>query len=182
VAWIGWHAHPALYTELLLQPGILLKPTEVLILAPLHGGHWWRLFTTQFAYQDGIYAFVTLLSVAIFGWLLERRHGPAVVVALFIGAGVAGGLLACAVYSLPVVGGANAGALALLAAWAAPDLRAARAGDYYEGDLMGAAAFAALLLVLPFGIHEANWLAGVLGGGMGLLAGYGLSGLPDPGH
>ena len=38
-----------------------------------------------------------------------------------------GALVALAVYPLPVVVGGNAGALALLAAWAAPDLRGARA-------------------------------------------------------
>ena len=65
--------------------------------------------------------------------------------ALFIGAGAAGALVATAVYPLPIVSGGNAGALALLAAWAAPDLRAARAGAYYEGDLLGTAAIAALL-------------------------------------
>ena len=50
----------------------------------------------------------------------------------------------------PLVSGGNAAALALLAAWAAPDLRRARAGAYYEGDLLGAAAIAALLLAMPF--------------------------------
>ena len=77
-------------------------------------------------------------------------------------------------YPLPVVLGGNAGALALLAAWAAPDLRAARAGDYYEGDLLGAGALAALLLAMPFVRGEASWLAGVAGGLIGLLVGLGL--------
>ena len=72
------------------------------------------------------------------------------VLALFFGAGAAGALAAEAVYSDPFVAGANAGALALLAAWAAPDLQALRAGEYYEGDLLGAGAFAALLLAIPF--------------------------------
>ena len=71
--------------------------------------------------------------------------------------------------------GANAPALALLAAWAAPDLRAARAGAYYEGDLLGAGAIAALLLALPFARPEASWLAGVVGGAIGLLAGLGMN-------
>ncbi len=57
-------------------------------------GDWWKLFTNQFAYLNGLYAFITLLAVAIFGWLLERRHGPAVVLALFLGAGAAGALVA----------------------------------------------------------------------------------------
>ena len=72
-----------------------------------------------------------------------------------------------------IVGG-NAGALALLAAWAAPDLRDARAGHYYEGDLLGAGALAALMLAIPFARPEASWLAGVVGGAIGLLIGLGL--------
>jgi drug/metabolite transporter (DMT)-like permease len=114
--WVAWHAKPDLLHKMM-------------VIGPLHGD-WWKLVTSQFAYQNGIYAFVTLVAVAIFGWLLERRHGPAVVLGLFLGAGVAGALVASAVYSDPVVSGANGAALALLAAWAVPDLRAARDGSY----------------------------------------------------
>jgi len=171
--WIAWHAQPSLYEKLVIHPEVSLHPTVTLV-GGLNG-HWWRLFTSQFAYSNGVYAFVTLMTVAVFGWLVERRHGPAVVLALFLGAGVAGALLAIAVYPLPTVSGGNAGALALLGAWAAPDLSAARAGDYYEGDLLGAGAFAALLLALPFAVYDANWLAGLTGGAIGLGFGLGLS-------
>ncbi len=68
--------------------------------------------------------------------------------------------------------GGNAAALALLAAWAAPDLLAPRSDAYYEGDLLGAAALAALLLALPFACcPEASWLAGVIGAALGLAGG-----------
>ena len=67
----------------------------------------------------------------------------------------------------PIVSGANAGALALLAAWAAPRPVAARAGDYYEGDLLGTAAIAAVLLAMPYARPEVSWLAGVTGGALG---------------
>ncbi len=117
-------------------------------------GDWWRLLTAQFAYSEGggggVYAFVALIATGLFGWLLERRHGPAVVLALYLVAGVTGALAADAVYSLPIVVGGNAGALALLLAWAVPDLEALRSGGYYEGDLLGAGAFAVLLLAIPF--------------------------------
>jgi hypothetical protein len=117
---------------------------------------------------------MALLATAIFGWLLERRHGPAVVLALFLGAGVTGALVAGAVYSLPIVSGGNGAALALLAAWAAPDIQSARTASYYEGDLLGAGAIAALLLAIPFARPEASWLAGVTGGALGLVVGLGL--------
>jgi membrane associated rhomboid family serine protease len=143
------------------------------------GAQWWRLFTAAFTYNNTGYAFVTLLAIALFGWLLERRHGPAVVLGLFLGAGAIGALVADAVYADPFLAGANAGALALLAAWAAPDLRALRRGEYYEGDLLGAGAFAALLLAIPFARPEASWLAGVIGGVLGLVVGLGLSGIAE---
>jgi len=165
VAWVAWHAGSTI-------------PAEMSIFGPLHG-HWWRLIASQFVYYNGVYAFATLVAVAIFGWLLEHRHGPVAVLALFIGAGVAGSLLALAVYPFPLLSGGNAGALALIGAWAAPDLRAARAGDYYEGDLLGVAAVAALLLAMPFAIYGCSWLAGAAGAAIGLLAGLGLSGLAE---
>jgi Rhomboid family len=176
-AWVARNAEPNLYGHLA-------------IIGPLHGD-WWKLLTSELAYVSGPYAFVTLVAVAIFGWLIERRHGPAVAVALFFGAGATGALAASAVYPMPVVGGGNGAALGLLAAWAAPDVRAARTGSYYEGDLLGAAAIAALLLAMPFAISkeivvlstsghvaalsEASWLAGVTGGALGLLVGLGLT-------
>jgi membrane associated rhomboid family serine protease len=159
-AWIAWHAEPLTYLEMV-------------ILGPLHGD-WWRVITSQFAYANGLYAFLTIGTIAIFGWLLERRHGPAVVLALFIGAGAAGALLATAVYAVPIVSGGNGGALALLSAWAATDLVSARRRSYYEGDLLGAGAIAALLLAIPYARPEASWLAGVTGAVIGLVVGLGL--------
>ena len=143
------------------------------MIGPLHGD-WWKLFTSQFAYLNGLFAFVALIVIAIFGWLLEQRLGPIAVLALFLGAGASGALAAIAVYPVAIVAGGNAAALALLAAWAAPDLRARAHGDYYEGDLLGAGALAALLLAIPFVRPEVSWLAGVTGGVLGLLVGLGL--------
>lgn len=160
VMWVVAHAEPDVYVH-------------TAVLGPLRGD-WWRLLTNAFAYADGVYAFVAILTVAIFGWLLELRHGPAVVLALFLGAGAAGALVAGAVYPFPLVSGANAAGLALLAAWAAPDLETAREGGYREGDLLGAGALAALLLAMPFARPEASWLAGVTGALLGLVVGLGI--------
>jgi len=164
-AWVAVHAEPVLYLHMA-------------IIGPLNGA-WWKLFTSEFAYANGVYAFVAIVAVAIFGWLLECRHGPAVVLALFFGAGATGALVASAVYAEPIVSGANAAALALLSAWAAPDLESARSGSYYEGDLLGAGAIAALLLAIPFALPEASWLAGVTGGALGLVFGLGRYRLAD---
>ncbi|HSZ13169.1 MAG TPA: zinc ribbon domain-containing protein [Solirubrobacteraceae bacterium] len=161
--WVIERAEPTLYLHAAL-------------LGPLRGD-WWKVLTNGFAYVDGWYAFVAILAVAIFGWLLERRYGPALVVALFLGASAIGALLASAVYPFAVVSGGNAAALALLGAWAAPELRAARADAYRDSDLLGAGALAALLLALPFARPEASWLAGVAGGLLGVAVGLGVQGL-----
>jgi membrane associated rhomboid family serine protease len=152
---------------------------KLMIIGPLDGD-WWKLLSTQFVYLNGLYAFVTLLAVAIFGWLLERRRGPAVVLGVFLGAGVTGALVASAVYAEPLVSGGNGAALGLLAAWAVPDLIDARAGNYYEGDLLGVAAIAALLLAMPYARPEASWLAGVTGAVVGLVLGFGMYRLDSP--
>jgi hypothetical protein len=155
----------------------LLSLGRVLIVGPL-AGEWWRLFTNLFAYDSRfsaeVYLFAVLLAVAIFGWLVERRHGPLVVLALFFGAGVGAALLAEAIYPLPVLSGGLAGALALVCCWAAPDLQALRKREYYDGDLLGAGAFVLVLLVMPWALPEASWLDCLAGGVLGLGAGLGL--------
>jgi membrane associated rhomboid family serine protease len=146
---------------------------KLMIIGPLDGD-WWKLLSTQFVYLNGLYAFVTLLAVAIFGWLLERRRGPVAALVVFLGAGATGALVASAVYAEPFVSGGNGAALGLLAAWAVPDLIDARAGNYYEGDLLGVAAIAATLLAMPYARPEASWLAGVTGAVVGLVLGFGM--------
>src|SRR6185437_14054671 len=61
----------------LLRAGYVAADKFV-IAGPLNGD-WWKLFSTQVSYLNGWYAFFTLLVIAIFGWLVERRYGPAVV-------------------------------------------------------------------------------------------------------
>jgi len=183
LAWEGAHVDTRPYATIALVAvsclvwvawrGSFVELHKLVILGPL-SGDWWKPITSQFAYDNGFYEFVTLVAIAIFGWLMERRHGALVVLALFLGAGVAGGLVASAVYPDAVVSGGAAGALALLAAWAVPDLQAARAGEHYDGDLLGVAAIAAVLLAVPFARGETSWLAGVTGGLVGLLVGLGL--------
>jgi len=158
--WVAWR-------------GGFVSLNELVIAGPLHGD-WWKLFTCLFTYANGLYAFVTLVAIAIFGWLLERRHGAVVVLALFLGVGATGALVASAVYPHAVVSGGNGPALALLAAWVIPDLQAVRADSYYEGDLLGAAAIAAVLLAMPFAVPGVSWLAGVTGAALGLALGLGL--------
>src|SRR5271169_826036 len=81
----------AAYVLIHAEPEAYLKMS---ILGPIDGD-WWRLLSSAFAYAPrAIPAFVIITTVAIFGWLLERRHGPFIVLVVFLGASVTGALAA----------------------------------------------------------------------------------------
>jgi membrane associated rhomboid family serine protease len=137
------------------------------------GSHWWRILSAPFTYANTGFAFITLGTIALYGWLLERRHGALPVLVLFVLGGVGGVAATAAVYAFPVVAGANGAALAMLVAWAIPDLLALRSGEENEGDLLGTAAIALVVALMPLAVTHASWIAG----GVGVLAGI-VVGLP----
>jgi hypothetical protein len=132
----------------------------------------WRLVTSLFLYSSVVAQFVTLLTVGIFGWLVERRHGFLLVPFLFLAGGIAGNLAASAVGQDLVLGGGG-GALALLAAWAVPVLGARRRApeEDDDADLLGTAVLVASLAVLGAVVDDGSVLAVVAGGAVGALAG-----------
>jgi membrane associated rhomboid family serine protease len=157
----------SLFGYLLLFP---VSVVDVAVVGPLHG-EWWRVATSPFLYGSVWYELVAVTAIAIFGWLLERRHGPLVVLALFVLCGMGGIALTVAIDPTPVAVGGNGAALGLLCAWVVPDLVARRRGEAYEGDLLGTAVFAAVLLLMPLAITDASAIAGFAGGAAGMLAG-----------
>ncbi len=68
---------------------------------------------------------------------------------LFAIASVGGAAVTAADSSLPLALGGNGGALALLIAWAIPDLLSLRAGEDIDGDLLGTAVIAVVVLLMP---------------------------------
>ncbi len=135
-------------------------------------GEWWRIATSPFLYPNLWYEIAAVTAIVVFGWLLERRHGPLVVVFLFALGGFGGAALTAAADTSPVALGGNGAALALLCAWAVPDLLHRARGEDYEGDLLGAAVMAAVLLLMPLARpDEASAIAGLNGAAAGLLAG-----------
>ncbi len=159
---------------LVLTKGAVVHLSTLMLLGK-PADDWWRLVTAPFVYDNNGYAFVALLAVSVFGWLLERRHGPLAVGLLFL-AGGAGGMAVVALAStLPIALGANGAALALLAAWAVPDLLDVRRGREVEGDLLGAGTFGVVLLALPIAVPYAAALAGATGLLAGLVLGYPLA-------
>jgi membrane associated rhomboid family serine protease len=153
----------------LVEAGVV-RLIDITVFGP-PDGEWWRPVTAAFAYDGNGYAFVALFAIALFGWLIERRHGPLAVALLFL-AGGAGGLAVVALTSdFPVALGGNGAALALLVAWALPDVLDRRRGREVDGDLLGAAAIAVVLLALPLAVASADALAGAVGIAAGALLG-----------
>lgn len=128
---------------------------------------WWRLLVQPFTYINTGYAFATLLAIGLYGWLMERRHGPLVVLLLF-GVGAVGGVaVVSALHYQHVAFGGNGGALALLCAWAIPDVMSLRARQEIDGDLLGTLVIGVVVALMPLVATEASWIPA----GVGVLAG-----------
>jgi membrane associated rhomboid family serine protease len=145
----------------------------------------WRLFTTLFAYYAPLsfgttgYEIVALGAIALFGWLLERRHGAWAPLLVFFVAGAVGAYADIQLTSDAAVLGANGAALGLLAAWSMRDVLGRRRGHEDESDLLGVLAIAALLVLLPLASEEAGGVAGLVGGAIGIVFGLLLARLPE---
>jgi len=133
-------------------------------------GEWWRLIATPFIYTNGGYEFVALVSIGIFGMMIERRFGSVAALVVALAAGAGGAALAVALEDFPVLGG-NGMALGLLAAWLVDDRLSARRGTDRENDLLGVYVIAALLLLLPVAEEDASFYAGIGGAAVGAVSG-----------
>ncbi|MGH2969289.1 MAG: rhomboid family intramembrane serine protease [Solirubrobacteraceae bacterium] len=140
---------------------------------------YWRTVTTLFVYSQNAYEIVVLAAVFLFGWLLERRHGPWAPLLVFLAGGAGGMLIAIAGGDADLALGGNGGALALLAAWAVRDLLGRRRGEEDESDMLGVLAIAVVLVLLPLASEDASALAGLGGGAIGLLLGLPLARLRE---
>ena len=147
---------------------------DLVVAGPLNGD-WWRPVTTLFVYGSTGYEVAALAAVAIFGLLLERRHGWWAPLTVFLVGGAVGMLLVIGVDELSVATGGNGAALALVAAWAMRDVLGRRKGREDDADLLGTLAIAALLVLLPVATEDAHALAGLGGGVAGILMGVGLA-------
>ena len=123
-----------------------------------------------FAYFNGWYQLAVLVAIGLYGWLLERRHGPIPVVLLFVLGGMGGLAAAVELANEPFVG-ANGAALAFICAWAMRDALAARRGEEYDGDLIGTAVISAVVFLMPAFVSQASWVAGGIGVAVGALGG-----------
>ena len=138
-------------------------------------GHWWKVITAAFTYDNAGVAFAVLGTVALFGWLIERKHGPVPMLLLF-GIGAIGGIAAAALAApapTHVFLAGNGGALALVSAWSVGQLLELRETGEVDADLIGAAVIAVVVALTPLVDPHVSWLAD----GVGVLTGATL-GLP----
>ena len=136
-------------------------------------GLYWQLLHESFTYPNGWYQLAVVLPLGLFGWLLEARHGPAVVIVLFLAFGIGGSAAALALGEGTLFQGAPGAALAFIAVWSVPDLRRARRGQEYDSDLLGVAVMALVVAMMPLAVPTASVIAAYAG-----LIGGALVGLP----
>ncbi len=170
----------AVAASVVWRVGAVAFPDLVVIDDTLTSQRWWQALTAPFAYDNSGYMLIALGAIGLFGWLLERRRGPVAALLVFLVGGVGGMVVAAAVENgsgTLVAAGGNGAALALLCAWAVPDLLDRRRGEETESDLLGVAVFAAVLFLLPLAVEEADALVGLVGALAGLVLGWPLAAL-----
>jgi membrane associated rhomboid family serine protease len=141
---------------------------------------YYRTVTTLFLYGQTGVEVVCLGAIFLFGWLLERRHGPWAPLLVFLAGGAGGMFLAIAADDIDIIAaGGNGAALALLAAWAMRDVLGRRRGVEDDSDLLGVLAIAAVLILLPLASDDLSALAGLGGGVVGVILGLLFARLPE---
>jgi membrane associated rhomboid family serine protease len=130
----------------------------------------WRFVTAPFLNENGWAQFASVVGVGVFGWLLERRHGPFTVLVVFALCAVGGVAASAALVPDQSYFGTHGAALGLLAAWAVPVLLGRRRGRDDDADLLGAAVLGAVLVLVPLAVDSSMLVAG-LGLAIGVLCG-----------
>lgn len=139
------------------------------------GGDPWRFFTASLLNDGTAAQFAAVMGIGLFGFLVERRHGPVAVVLLFLLCGPGALAVASAIDAETLVFGSHGAALGLLCAWLVPALLTRRDNDGDDdSDLLGVLVIAAVLLLVPL-LSQGSAVAGVIGGAFGALAGLGFA-------
>jgi len=137
----------------------------------------WLFLTASLVNDTTSAQFAAVVGLGLFGWLLERRHGPLLVVGLFLLCGPVALAIAASLASNALVFGTHGAALGLLCAWLVPVLLARRNDDGDDdADLLGVLVIAVVLLLVPL-LSQGSAVAGLIGAGFGALAGLAFAAL-----
>jgi membrane associated rhomboid family serine protease len=161
-----------------VQRGADLSLTELGIVsgAPGVADPWWHYLAAPFIYDDIGYLFVVGVAMALFVPGLERRLGSVPTLLLLIASGALGALAAAGVDDalgdgFVLAAGGNGVALGALGAWYM--VRRVEARDDPDGlDVIPVVVAAMVLLLLPVVNDYANEWSGIVGGLVGLAAGF----------
>jgi membrane associated rhomboid family serine protease len=153
----------------LFDLGVVVGPTGV--------NPWWHYLAAPFVYDNIGYLFAIGVAMALFVPGLERRLGAVPTVLLLLACGALGALAAPGLDEalgdgFTVAGGGNGIALGALGAWFMIRRADARDDPTEELDAIPLVVATAVLLLLPVVDDYANWWAGVVGGFVGLAAGF----------
>jgi membrane associated rhomboid family serine protease len=145
--------------------------------APGFTNPWWHYLAAPFVYDDIGYLFVIGLATALLVPYLERRLGPGPALLLLLACGALGALAAPGLDNafgdgFTVSAGGNGLALGALGAWWVLHRAGARDNLMEEYDWVPVAVGAVVLLALPLVEDYANPWTGIVGGLVGLAAGY----------
>jgi membrane associated rhomboid family serine protease len=136
----------------------------------------WRFITASLINDGTAAQLAAVVGLGLFGWLIERRHGALVVIALFLLCGPGALAVAVAIDPGAIVFGTHGAALGMLCAWLVPVLleRRRSGSDGDDADLLGVSVIAAVLLLVPL-LSQGSALAGFIGGAFGALVGLALA-------
>ncbi len=141
------------------------------------GTDWWHYLAAPFVYDDLGYLFAICLAIVLFVPGLERRLGAAPTALLLLACGALGALAAPRLDDLfgdgvAVAAGGNGLALGALGAWFMLRRDEAAGDPTGELDWIGVTVAACVLLLLPLVDSYANPWSAIVGGLVGVGAGF----------
>jgi membrane associated rhomboid family serine protease len=168
---------PAVLVVVLRASDLTAYQVGAVLGAPGFTDPWWHYLAAPFVYEDIGYLFVIGLAMALCVPYLERRLGPVPALLLLLACGALGALAAPGLDDafgdgVTAAAGGNGLGLGALGAWFMLHRADARDDPTEEYDWVPVAVGAVVLLALPLVEDWANAWSGVVGGLVGLAAGF----------
>ncbi|HKH14391.1 MAG TPA: zinc ribbon domain-containing protein [Solirubrobacterales bacterium] len=163
---------------LIVQRGADLSLSDLgVVIGPPAANSWWNYLSAPFVYDDIGYLFAIGVAIALFVPGLERRLGAVPTLLLLVACGALGALAAPGIDDafgdgLTLAAGGNGIALGALGAWFMVRRADAREDPTEELDTIPVVVAAMVLLALPLVNDYANEWSGIVGGLVGLAAGF----------